>query len=122
MRSSTIVLAIGLLASPLALLASPDSMASADSFTQLVGAQSSDTVNGRVLTDAPVPSIGPTGVTPSDRVAGEGSRTLDAGPTNSTPFSSTPSGTLSSGGSQTSNTDRVNAPSDASGVTPNLGR
>ena len=65
-----------------------------------------------------MPSIPEPGLSPADRVAGEGSRTLDAGPTNSTPFSSTPSGTLSSGGTQASNSDRVNAPADGSGVTP----
>ncbi len=122
MRSSTLVLAIGLLASPLALLASPDNAASAAGFAELVAAQTQDTVNGHVLTDAPVPTVGPAGVSPADRVAGEGSRTLDAGPTNSTPFSNEPSGTLSSGGTQTSNADRVNSPADASGVTPNLGK
>ena len=111
-----------MLAAPLALLGSPDTGAAAAGFPTLVAGQTNDTVNGHVLTDAPVPSVGPRGLSPTDRVAGEGSRTLDAGPVNSTPFSSTPSGTLSSGGSQASNSDRVNAPSDGSGVTPNLGK
>ncbi len=122
MRSSTIVLAIGLLAAPLALIVSPDNEASAAGSQVFAAAQSQDTINGHVLTDAPVSSIPPQGVAPVDRVAGEGSRTLDAGPINSTPFSSTPTGTLSSGGTQVSNADRVNAPADASGVTPNLGK
>ena len=121
MRSTTLVLAVGLLASPLALLASPDNTAEAAGSPQLAAAQTGDTVNGHVLTDAPVPTVGPAGVSPVDRVAGEGGRTLDAGPANSTPFSNAPTGTLSSGGSQTSNTDRVNAPSDGSGVTPTSG-
>lgn len=122
MRSSTLVLAIGLLASPLALLASPDNTAVAAGFPTLAAAQGSETINGHVLTDAPVPSVGPAGVAPVDRVGGEGSRTLDAGPTNSTPFSSTPTGSLSSGGTQVSNADRVNSPADGAGVTPNLGK
>ena len=122
MRSSTIVLAVGLLTSPLALLVSPGNGADAAGFVQLVAGQTDNTVNGHVLTDAPVPNVEPPGLAPVDRVAGEGSRTLDAGPTNSTPFSSTPTGTLSSGGTQASNADRVNAPADGSGVTPNLGK
>ena len=122
MRSSIIVFSVSLLVTPLALLASPDNIASATGFAQLVGAQSGDTVNGRILTDAPVPTVGPAGISPANRVAGEGSRTLDAGPTNSTPFSSSPSGTLSSGGTQIGNSDRVNAPASGSGVTPNLGK
>ena len=128
MRSSTLVLAVGLLAAPLALLASSDNGAAAagngavPGFPMLVAGQTENTVNGHVLTDAPVPSVGPAGLAPVDRVAGAGSRTLDAGPVNSTPFSSTPTGSLSSGGTQASNADRVNAPADGSGVTPNLGK
>ncbi len=122
MRSSTLVLAVGLFTSPMAFLVTPDTGAGATGFPTLAAAQTDETVNGHVLTDAPVPNIAPPGLPPVDRVAGEGSRTLDAGPTNSTPFSSTPSGTLSSGGTQVSNADRVNAPADGTGVTPNLGR
>jgi hypothetical protein len=118
MRSSTIVLAVVLLSSPLALLASPDSTASAAGFPIAADAQGNDTV----LKDAPVPSVGPAGVAPVDRVAGAGGRTLDAGPANSTPFSSTPTGTLSSGGTQTSNSDRIGSPAGGDGVTPNLGK
>ena len=121
MRSSTIVLAVGLFATPLAMLASPDNTASAAA-PSFPLATSTDTVNGHVLTDAPVPNSPPAGLPAVDRVAGEGSRTLDAGPTNSTPFSGSPSGTLSSGGTQVSSADRVNAPADDSGVVPNLGR
>lgn len=123
MYSSTIVLAVALLAAPLALLTSPDNMTATDGFAQLVADNTvSNTVNGRPLVDAPVPGGIPAGVAPVDRAAGEGSRTLDAGPVNSTPFSSTPSGTLSDGGTQTSKSDRVDAPSGGSGVTPNLGK
>ena len=79
-------------------------------------------MDGRVLQPAPVPSIDPPGVAPVDRVAGAGSRTLDAGPVNSTPFSATPTGTLSSGADQPSVRDRVRSPADATESTPNLGR
>ena len=122
MRSSTIVLAVGLLTSPLALLASPDSTASAAGISLVADPPlSSETVNGHPL--LPAPTVTPDdGVAPVDRVAGSGSRTLDAGPVNSTPFSNTPSGTLSSGGTQISNADRVESPSGGAGVTPNLGR
>ncbi len=123
MRSSTIVLAVGLLAAPLALLASPDSTAVAAGFPQLIAQNDvSNTVNGRPLVDAPVPSIPPAGLPPVDRVAGEGGRALAAGPTNSTPFSNTPSGMLSDGGTQVANADRVYAPANDSGVTPNLSK
>ena len=122
MHSSILVLAVGLLATPLALRVSSNGDAAAAGFPMLAAVQADETVNGRVLTDAPVPSIPPAGLAPVDRVAGAGSRTLDAGPVNSTPFSSTPSGTLSSGGTQASSADRVNAPSDGEGVTPNLGK
>lgn len=122
MHSSTIVVAVALLAAPLSLIALPDNSAAATGFMRVAGPVTDTSVNGHVLTDAPVPRVGPEGVAPVDRVAGAGGRALGAGPTNSTPFSSTPSGTLSSGGAQTGNSDRVNAPTDASGVTPNLGK
>jgi hypothetical protein len=122
MRSSTIVLVVGLLASPLALLASPDNTASAAGFPLVADIQGDSTIQSQHLQDAPVPSVGPAGVAPVDRAAGAGGRTLDAGPTNSTPFSSTPSGTLSSGGAQISNADRVDSAAGGAGVTPNLGK
>ncbi len=81
-----------------------------------------DTVNGRPVVDAPVPRSDPAGVAPVDRVAGEGSRTLDAGPVNSTPFSNAPSGTLSAAAPRPANADRVDSPAERSGVTPNLGK
>jgi hypothetical protein len=73
------------------------------------------------LAPAPVPRVEPPGVSPADRVAGPGSP-VAAGPVNSTPFSATPSGMLSEGGEQTSQHDRTLAPTDGTGVTPNLGR
>ena len=87
MHSRTIILAIGLLAAPLSLLAAPETAPTGAGGFWLAAAAGEETVNGRVLTEAPVPNIGPGGVAPVDRVAGAGSRTLDAGPANSTPFS-----------------------------------
>ena len=70
-----------------------------------------------------MPAVGPPGVAPVDRVAGPGSRTLGAGPVNSTPFSATPTGTLSGGsGGEASQADRTLAPGATVGTTPNLGR
>ena len=79
-------------------------------------------VNGRPLTDAPLSSLGPEGRPPVDRAARPGTASSDAGPVNGTPFSATPSGTLSEGGSQTDQHDRSLAPANADGVVPNLGR
>lgn len=121
MHSRTIVLAVGMLAAPLSIFAGPTAPSGASAIWS-VAAPLEDSVNGKALEPAPVPSIGPAGVAPVDRVAGAGSRTLGAGPVNSTPFSATPTGTLSEGGDQASQRDRTLAPSDASGVTPNLGR
>ena len=122
MHSRSIVLAIGLLAAPLSLLIAPDSASSGQGNMWLTAATTEDTVNGRQLLPAPVPDALPPGVAATDRVAEPGSHTLSAGPTNSTPFSDTPTGTLSEGGDQGSQRDRSLAPADASGVTPNLGR
>ena len=123
MRSSTIVLAVGLLAAPLALLASPDNTAAAAGFPTLVADnQVSNTVNGRPLVDAPISNLPLPGVAPVDRVAGAGDHATFSGPINSTPFSSQPTGTLSDGGTQIAKADRANSPADAAGVTPNLGK
>ena len=121
MRSSTIVLAVSLLAAPLSLLAAPQP-ASPQGNMLLAAAPLEGSVNGHALEPAPLPTVGPAGVSPVDRVAGPGSHTLDAGPTNSTPFSDTPTGSLSEGGTEGSQRDRTLSPSDASGVTPNLGK
>jgi hypothetical protein len=121
MRSNTIVLLAGLLAAPLALLAAPDSTPPLANVL-LADQPLESSINGHPLAPAPVPSVGPAGISPVDRVAGPGSHALDAGPTNSTPFSATPSGTLSEGGAAGSQRDRTEAPSDTTGVTPNLGK
>ena len=122
MHSRTIVLAVGLLAAPLSLLAAPDQSPATTADLWQVAAPADATINGHALEPAPIPTVGPAGVSPVDRVAGAGSHTLDAGPVNSTPFSDTPSGTLSSGGDQVSERDRALSPADTTGVTPNLGR
>ena len=123
MRSSTIVFAVGLLAVPLSLMADPQGLSTGSSGFFLTAATPQEgSVNGHPLEPAPVPSIQTPGLSPADRVAAPGSRTLDAGPVNSTPFSATPTGTLSEGGAEASQRDRTLAPSDGGGVTPNLGK
>jgi hypothetical protein len=122
MRSSTLVLTIGMLASPLALLANPQSAQMTDGLIQLaqVTAPSQtapdQSINGRPLLDAPVPSISPPGVSPANRVAAPGSRSLTAGPVNATPFSAGPTSGLQSGSQATPNG------TPGGDVTPNLGR
>ena len=65
-----------------------------------------------VLRPAPVPTVPPERIAPADRAGSRTSR--DAGPPNSTPFSSTPGG-QSSGG--------LSGPSDHTrGVIPNLSK
>ncbi len=122
MRSSSIALLVGLFAAPLALLTSPGSGTAPAGLMQTASAQPlggvPNTVNGRPLEPAPVPGIGPAGVSPADRVAGAGGRSTDAGPQNGTPFSSTPSGTLPSGNSETHSADAA----DTDGGSPNLSR
>jgi hypothetical protein len=119
MRSSTIVLAIGLLASPLALLANPAGAPMTNSLTDLVQytpAPPDQTIHGRPLTDAPVSNLPPLGVAPVDRAAGPGSRDLSAGPVNATPFSAAPTSNLAAGSPATPN-------GTAAGVaTPSLGK
>ncbi len=121
MHSRLIALAVGLLAVPLALAATPGTASSQASLFP-VAALPEDSVNGHLLTPAPMPSELPPGVPAVDRVAEPGSHTLSAGPTNSTPFSDTPTGTLSEGGDQGSQRDRTMSPADTSGETPNLGK
>jgi hypothetical protein len=123
MRSSTLVLTIGLLASPLALLAKPQSEPMTNGSVQLAqatirsGQNAPDqSVNGRPLLDAPVPDTVPLGVSPANRAASAGSRDLTAGPVNATPFSAAPTSALQAGSPATPN---GTAGGDA---TPNLGR
>ena len=121
MHSRLIALAVGLLAVPLALAATPGTASSQASLFP-VAALPEDSVNGHLLTPAPMPSELPPGVPAVDRVAAPGRHTLSAGATNSTPFSDTPTGTLSEGGAQGSQRDRTMSPADTSGETPNLGK
>jgi hypothetical protein len=123
MRPTSIVLAVGLLAAPLSLLNAPESPAATTDFLPIADTAVTQTeVNGHLLVPAPVPAIGPATLSRTDTLAGPGTHSMDAGPINSTPFSDTPSGTLSNGGAQISQADRSLAPADGSGVTPNLGK
>jgi hypothetical protein len=119
MRSSTIVLAVGLLASPLALVDNPQSSDMTTGLAQLVqyatGAPEQRVIGGRPLTDAPRAEPLP-GVAPVDRVAGPGSRSLNAGPVNALPFSAAPLSNAAAGSPGSPN----GTPGDI--ATPNLGR
>jgi hypothetical protein len=121
MRSSTIVLATGLLAAPLSLLAGQDNtpapvVPAADlSVTQTA-------VNGHVLTPAPMPAIGPSQGSRVDRMGGPDGQAMTAGPVNATPFSAAPAAPLTNAGAQTSPADRTAPPADGTGVTPSLGK
>jgi hypothetical protein len=123
MRSSTLVLTIGMLASPLALLANPQSGPMTDGLVQMAQATAparqsapDQSINGRPLLDAPVPDALPQGVAPADRAAGAGSRDLTAGPVNATPFSAAPTSGAQAGSPATPNG------TPGGDVTPNLGR
>ncbi len=121
MRSHTIVLAAGLLAAPLSLFGLPDSGANAAA-PQPADQHVSNTINGRPLLPAPMPNGLEPGISPVDRVAQPGTHSFNAGPINGTPFSDTPTGTLSDGGAQIDSGDRAFTPADAPDATPNLGR
>lgn len=118
MRSSTIILALGIMATPVALLASPQSPGMTDGLLQMVQLTTSapeQTLNGRPLTDAPV--SGPIhSISPADRAGGAGSRDLNAGPVASLPFSAGPVSNLQAGSQSTPNGGRNQD------TTPNLGR
>ncbi len=126
MRSSTIVLAVGLFAAPLALLTTPDVSKGGGNIFAEARAQGSapggQPLNNRTFTDAPVSNLATPGVAPADRVAGEGGRTLDAGPVDGTPFSNLPAGYLADGGSQITERDRVYQPKEGQDTTPSLSR
>jgi hypothetical protein len=115
MRSRTIVIAVQLLTAPAA--------AGLLQLAQNTTGVPDQTVHGEKLTDAPVSSLSSSvkpGVAPVDRAAGEGLRSSNAGPPDSTPFSSVPSGTLRTG-TQADVHDREDAPSSTAAA-PNLGR
>lgn len=71
-------------------------------------------------TDAPVPGVGAPSVQPSERAAPSGLRSADAGPADSTPFSSLPSGTLA-GGDQVDQHTRETSPGGLQAA-PNLSK
>lgn len=122
MHSRTIVLAVALFAIPLSILAAPDQPQPPAPVVQQTAAGEQTTINGHVLTDAPVSTLLPEHLPPVDRAAQPGARALAAGPVNATPFSDAPTGTLSGGGVAGSQGGRTLASPDADGVTPNLGR
>ncbi len=118
MRSSTLVLTIGLLATPFALLANPPPGPTPGGSMQL--AQNSavapqQSINGRPLLDAPTGGPLP-GVAPVDRAGGPGSPSLTAGPVNATPFAAGPTSNYQAGSPGTPN----GTPGGL--ATPNLGR
>ena len=115
MQALKIAFAVTVAAAPLALLPTCPSLAAG----QPAPAAS---VGGRPLVDAPLSALGPTALPPVDRAAQPGTHSDSAGPVNGTPFSSTPSGTLSEGGTQPDQHDRSFAASNNSGVVPNLGK
>lgn len=118
MQSSILVLITGLLTAPLALVGTAGSAPMQNKPVQTVqystGAPE-QTIHGRPLTDAPVPDALPK-VAPVDRAAGPGSRSLDAGPVNATPFSAAPT-SAEQAGSQAYSTG-----STRDGGTPSLGK
>lgn len=98
----------------------PFLLAAALLLTSPAFAPSASAQDGKRWEPAPVPGDGVPTVAPADRAGGSGTRALNAGPNNATPFSGPPSGTLSGGG-QTSPTMRETPGSIESG-TPNLSR
>lgn len=76
----------------------------------------------RVFTPAPVPGVSSPTVAPADRAgSGPGVRATDSGPTDSTPFSAAPSGTL--GGSPLTGSGSTSRDGGSlQSVTPNLGK
>ena len=122
MQSSTIVLTIGLLTAPVALLANPQVGPMTNGLEELAqntiprtATAPDQSINGRPLEPAPVPGP-PPGVPPVERAAGPGSRDLVAGPVNSTPFSAGPESNMQAGSPATPN----GRPGDV--ATPALGR
>ena len=130
MHSRLVAVAVAVVAAPLSLVSPASSPFAGPSLTPTLANDEigviEKTIGGRPTVDAPLSNLPDQGISPVDRVAQPGSRTLesgpDAGPINGTPFSSTPTGTLSDGGTQIARSDRTLAPADGDGVVPNLGR
>ena len=74
----------------------------------------------RGYTPAPVPSLPAPTVAPSERVGGPGLQSTNTGPTDSTPFSAQPSGTLV--GSDRIGQDTKNETPGGIPTTPNLSK
>ncbi len=122
MHPSNLVLAISLLAVPVSLMTNPPGSqgAAADQFNPSAVMRVQALNRYQPFTPAPVSPLSGSGqLPPSERAAGPGSHSFDAGPVNGTPFSDTPSGTLSDGGAQVSRGDRTYTEGN---VTPNLGK
>ena len=119
MRPSTLVLTIGLLTAPVALLANPSMTDGLQELAQNTIPQSAivpdQTIHGRPLEPAPVPGPLP-GIPPVERAGGPGSRDLVAGPVNSLPFSAAPTSNMQAGSPASPN----GRPGDV--ATPSLGR
>ena len=122
MHSSNLTFVIALLASPLALLPLASHSAAGQPLLAADQTVGSSTLGGRPLVDAPLSTLGPARLPPVDRAAQPGTHSDSAGPVNGTPFSATPSGTLSEGGTQPDQHDRSFAASNDTGVVPNLGK
>ena len=130
MQSHTIVLAVAVLAVPLALAGLPDNTAKASDAEPATFPKPAvwdltqndqgfrTTLNGRALEPAPVPSSLDAGVSPVDRAGSSESPTVGAGPVNATPFSGTPDSERSSG----SPNDRAEPQAGDTNVTPDLGK
>ena len=74
----------------------------------------------RGYTPAPVPNVAAPTVAPSERAGGPGLQATNAGPTDSTPFSAAPSGTLV--GSDRIGQDSKNETPGGLPTTPNLAK
>ena len=126
MHSRLVAVAVAVVAAPLSLVSPASSPFAGPSLTPTLANDEigviEKTIGGRPTVDAPLSNLPDQGIAPVDRGAQPGSRALDAGPINGTPFSSTPTGTLSDGGTQIARSDRTLAPADGDGVVPNLGR
>ncbi len=71
-------------------------------------------------TPAPVPGVAAPTVAPAERAGGPGMQATNTGPTNSTPFSASPSGTLV--GSDRIGQDTKNETPGGTPTTPNLSK
>ena len=122
MQPTSIAFAVAVVAIPLSLVPPSYRPIANAVFTPVADATPATTKDGRPLVDAPVSALSPPpGGSPAESVAEPGTHSAAAGPSNATPFSSTPSGTLGEGGTDTTQGSRA-APASEPGVVPELGR